>query len=329
MEEKLPIGERIVDHLLNGEKTTVNDELINEWQQANPDNINDLKKYREILSSTESANQLGKFNSTNAWNKVDSKLQNHKLRVSRLRNMAYAASGMAASLLIFLSLTFYTNLFTPTEATIAMSTNYGSRSEVVLPDGSVVKLNAGSSLEYHFDKEQKIRTVDFSGEAFFEVAKSKQAFVIHTPDGLEVKVLGTKFNLCAYPEDRFAQTSLVEGKVELSIDGSAGMVLKPGQIAAFDKQSKVLNYTVGEVSHQVGWTQDKLYMDNMSLQDVCTHLERWYDVNITLSDQDMGERIHYTGVLKEQTVVDVLNALRRLSSIRYEIKGKDIRISGK
>lgn len=329
MEEKLPIGERIVDHLLEEEKTTANDELINEWQQANPDNINDLKQYRKILNSAESANQLGKFNSTNAWYQVDSKLQSHKIRVSRLRNMAYVASGMAASLLIFLSLTFYTNLFTPIEATIAMSTSYGSRSEVVLPDGSVVKLNAGSSLEYHFDKIKKIRTVDFSGEAFFEVAKNKQPFIIHTPDGLNVKVLGTKFNLSAYPEDHLVQTSLVEGKVELSVDGSTELILKPGQIASFDKQSQVLNYTVGEVSHQLGWTQDKLYMENMSLQDVCTHLERRYDVNITLSDQDMGERIHYTGVLKEQTVLDVLNALCRLSSIRYELKGKEIRIFGK
>jgi hypothetical protein len=69
-------------------------------------------------------------------------------------------------------------------------------------------------------------------------------------------------------------------------------------------------------------------MENMSLQDVCTKLERWFDVQIIFSDNKLGEKIHYTGILKEQTVLDVLNALCRLSSIRYELKGKEIRISG-
>ena len=329
MEEKFPIGEHIVDHLLEGEKAFVHDELINEWQQADPENKNDLQKYQQIWNRAESAKQLDKFETAKAWNNVDSKIASHQVRVLRLKNLAYAVSGMAASLLIFLGLTFYTNLFSRSESVISMSTAYGSRSEVVLPDGSVVKLNAGSRLAYHFDKIQKTRTVDFSGEAFFEVAKSKQPFVIYTPDGLKVKVLGTKFNLNAYSDDSRVQTSLVEGKVELSTEGSAVLALNPGQIASFDKQSKELDYATGKVSHQLGWTQDKLYMDNMSLLEVCTRLERWYDVEITLSDQSLGEKIHYTGVLKEQTVLDVLNALCQLSSISYELKGKDITISGK
>jgi ferric-dicitrate binding protein FerR (iron transport regulator) len=210
-----------------------------------------------------------------------------------------------------------------------MSTAYGSRSEVVLPDGSVVKLNAGSSLDYHFDKLTKTRKVEFKGEGFFEVAKSKQPFVIQTPEGLNVKVLGTQFNLSAYPEDQSVKTSLVEGSVELSINGENEIRLKPGQIALFDKQSGKLEYVSGDVLHQTGWTQDKLYMDNMSLNEVCRHLERWYDVTITLTDQKIGESIHYTGVLKEQTIQDVFNALSQLSSISYALKGKEIRISGR
>jgi hypothetical protein len=70
-------------------------------------------------------------------------------------------------------------------------------------------------------------------------------------------------------------------------------------------------------------------MDNMSLNEVCRHLERWYDVTITLTDQKIGESIHYTGVLKEQTIQDVFNALSQLSSISYALKGKEIRISGR
>jgi ferric-dicitrate binding protein FerR (iron transport regulator) len=318
------MGEHIVDHLQDGN----DDQLLSEWQQASPDNKTDLKKYRKIWTGTDSATQINRFDTAKAWNNVDSNIESRQLRLRRLKNLAYTVSGMAASLLIFLALTFYTGLFSSPESQIALSTTYGSRSEVTLPDGSLVQLNAGSNLEYHFDKLSKTRSVDFSGEAFFEVAKSKQPFIITTPDGLKVKVLGTKFNLSAYPEDRSVQTTLVEGKVELSTNQNTVLVLNPGQIASFQKQSNQLDYVQGEVAHQLGWTQNKLYMDNMSLQDVCIRLERWYDVDITLSEKSLGEKIHYTGVLREQTVSDVLNALCRLSSISYEMKGKDIQISG-
>ena len=329
MEGKNPIGEQIVDYLENGEKSIAEGSILNEWLQSNPSNKNEFGKYQKIWNTTADVSTLQKFNSEEAWNQVDSILETRKNRTRQLKNIALVVSGMAASLLIFLSLTFYTNQFSSSEATIAMTTTYGSRSEVVLPDGSVVKLNAGSNLEYHYDKIGQTRKVDFSGEAFFEVAKSKKPFVIETSDGLTVKVLGTKFNLSTYPEDRMAQTSLFEGKVELSQNGSASLILKPGQMAILDKESNELKYSEGEISQTTSWMQNKLYMENMSLQDVCTKLERWYDVNITLSDKNLGKEIHYTGVLKEQTVLDVLNALCQLSSIRYELKGKDILISGR
>jgi ferric-dicitrate binding protein FerR (iron transport regulator) len=329
MEEQFPIGEHIVDHLQEGTQFSSGDPKLDEWQKANPENKNDLGKYQKIWDATADVSTLQKFDLEKAWSQVDSILESKRTRTRQLKNIALVVSGMAASLLIFLSLTFYTNLFSTSGATIAMTTTYGSRSEVVLPDGSVVKLNAGSNLEYHYDQMSQTRKVNFSGEAFFEIAKSQKPFVIQTTDGLKVRVLGTKFNLSTYPEDRTAQTSLFEGKVELSQDGSAPLILKPGQMATLDKKSNEIKYTEGEISQTTSWMQNKLYMENMSLQEVCIKMERWYDVQITLSDKSLGEKIHYTGVLKEQTVLDVLNALCQLSSIRYELKGKDILISGK
>jgi transmembrane sensor len=329
MEEKFPIGEHIIDYLLDGEQSSPEDTKLDEWQKANPENKKDLGKYQKVWDATAGVFVLQKFDSERAWGQVDSKLKIRKNRTRQLKNIALVVSGMAASLLVFLSLTFYTSLFSTSGETISMTTTYGSRSEVVLPDGSVVKLNAGSNLEYHFDKVSRTRKVDFSGEAFFEVAKSKKPFVIQTADGLKVKVLGTKFNLSTYPEDRMAQTALFEGKVELSQNGSTPLILKPGEMATLDKKSNEIKYAEGEISNTTSWMENKLFMENMSLQDVCTKLERWYDVQIKFSDKSLGEKIHYTGVLKEQTVLDVLNALCQLSSIKYDLKGKDIMISGR
>ncbi len=329
MEEKFPIGEHIVDHLLEDKKSSIDNRELDEWKQANPENKSDLGRYQKIWEAAEDVSTLQKFDTGKAWTEVDSKLKRQNIRVRLLKNSAFIATGMAASLLIFLGLTFYTNFFSGFDSTIAMSTTYGSRSNIVLPDGSHVNLNAGSSIEYRYNKLMKTRDVDFSGEGFFEVAKSKKPFIIHTPDGLNVKVLGTKFNLSSYPEDQQTQTSLVEGSVELSKSGVEKLILSPGQIASFDKNSNVLKYNEGEVNQNLGWMQNKLYMENMSLHEVCLRLERWYDVKIVLNDKIIGEKIHYTGVLREQTVLDVLNALCQLSSIKYEIKGKEILISGK
>ena len=329
MEEQFPLGEHLVDHLLNEEQSSAADSLLNEWQNTNPENKNEFGKYQKIWNATADVLTLQKFDSEGAWDHVDSILETRKNRTRQLKNIALVVSGMAASLLIFLSLTFYTNQFSGSEATIAMTTTYGSRSEVVLPDGSVVKLNAGSNLEYHYDKIGQTRKVNFSGEAFFEVAKSKKPFVIETEDGLKVKVLGTKFNLSTYPEDRMAQTSLFEGKVELSKKGLAPLILQPGQIAILDKELNEIKYKKEEISRTTSWMENKLYMENMSLKEVCTKLERWYGVKISLKDKGMGEKIHYTGVLKEQSVLDALNAMCQLSMIRYQLSGKNIIISGR
>lgn len=329
MDEKFPIGEHIVYHLLQEEKSRQPGRELKDWLDSSTENNAELSNYKKIWDASADAPVIKKFDVNEAWQKVDSEIELRNSRSRRIRNIGLVLSGMAASLLIFFSLNFFTDVFSGSEATIAMSTTYGSRSEVVLPDGSVVKLNAGSNLQYHYDKASQTRKVDFSGEAFFEVSKSKKPFEILTPDGLKVKVLGTKFNLSTYPDDRTAQTSLFEGKVELSKDGSSSLILKPGEMAVLDKNSNQISYAKGEISRTTSWMQNKLYMENMSLEDVCKYLERWYDVHITLSDEKLGEKIHYTGVLKEQTVVDVLNALCQLSSISYELKGKEITINEK
>lgn len=329
MDEKFPIGEHIVDHLLQEEKSVQTDRELNNWADSSPENKAELNTYKKIWDSSADTSVINKFNTDEAWQKVDSEIESRNLRTRRIRNIGLVLSGMAASLLIFFSLNFFTDVFSGSEATIAMSTTYGSRSEVVLPDGSVVKLNAGSNLQYHYDKASQTRKVDFSGEAFFEVSKSKKPFEILTQDGLKVKVLGTKFNLSTYPDDGTVQTSLFEGKVELSKAGSSSLVLKPGEMAVLDKKSNEISYAKGEISRTTSWMQNKLYMENMSLTDVCKYMERWYDVQITLQNEDLGEKIHYTGVLKEQTALDVLNALCQLSSISYELKGKEITITAK
>jgi ferric-dicitrate binding protein FerR (iron transport regulator) len=123
------------------------------------------------------------------------------------------------------------------------------------------------------------------------------------------------------------QTALVEGKVELSNDRNEKLILSPGQIAIFEKNSQTLAYQNGNLSYVVGWTENKMYLDNTSLKETSIRLERWFDVAIHIVPESLGNEIHYTGVLEEKTIQEVLDALSELSDINHSIDGREIRIN--
>lgn len=328
MDVQQNIGLKLVDHFNAGSKLCDEPEL-DMWYRLSEENKHAYENYRSIWLGCTELSQRMKFNPEIAWTNINKKISAITTTKRRIHNVVYATIGMAASLLITFSLTFYTNIFTFKGTTIQLSTSLGSRSSIVLPDGTSVTLNAGTHLEYSFDNFNKIRDVKFNGEGYFEVAKSKNPFIIHTPNGLKLKVLGTKFNLTAYSEDKTIKTTLIEGKVELNSPDNKTLSLIPGQMATYDDRTKDLHYTNGLVSHNLGWMDNKLYMDKTSLQEICTILERWYDVKIVIEKSGLGDKIHYTGVLREQTIVDVLDALCKLSEIKYQINGKSIIINNK
>ena len=104
--------------------------------------------------------------------------------------------------------------------------------------------------------------------------------------------------------------------------------MNAGDMAIFDKQTNKMRPTSGVLSHSYSWLEDKLYMDHMSLASVCKYLERRYDVTIHLQ-KDLGNSIHYDGVIQEETITDILGVLSRLSDISYNVKGKNISITSK
>ncbi|MDP4185131.1 MAG: DUF4974 domain-containing protein [Bacteroidota bacterium] len=325
MEENKNIGLKIVDSLLEETKSLVDQQDLQEWLSSSKDNQDAFSKYQTIWSEAAALTESRKFDVKSAWENVDSHFKRKEQISRRIRNLSFVAIGFAASLLLVIGLALYSNL-SLIGSKMEVATNYGSRTQTVLPDGSVIHLNAGSAVVYHYDIFKRTRNVTFKGEGFFEVAKNKGPFVVTTSEGLKVCVLGTKFNLKAYPDDKKIETSLLEGKVQIEGPGNEEMKLAPGEIATYDKELGQLSKTTGNVPGTFGWMNNKLYMDNMSLGEVCKTLERWYDVRINFSDEHLKEKIHYTGVLKEESICDVLNALSSLSKIQYSQKNKNIDI---
>ncbi len=328
MEENINIGERLVDHFSEAKKSASVDPSIEEWLRSSPENRKAYNSYKKIWKGITRLSNAKQFKPVQAWQKVNDQLIRTVGINRQVRRLKYATIGMAASLLLLLGFTFYTSLFSLSSGKTEVVSAYGSRSELILPDGSMVKLNAGSKLSYSYNQITKQREVFFQGEGFFEVAKDNHPFVIYSAD-MKLKVLGTRFNLRAYPEDSEIKTTLIEGKVELENDCGNKLFMKPGQVVSFHKESKQMSFLKEDPSHLCGWMENKLYMDNMSLTEVCAMLERNYDVQITMLPVDFGKNIHYTGVLQEETVITILDALCELSVIKYQIKGKEIIITKK
>lgn len=327
MDLKKQIGEQIVDHLSDGANDANMAPSLKEWLDQNESNKKDFEQYKNIWIETGSYIEQEAFDTQRAWEKVNhTNTKKNNIR-KRLIQIGYITSGVAASILCLFILSTTGIFDKQQEISVSMTADYGNRSEVTLPDGTKVQLNSGSNITYSYNPKKKVREVHFQGEGFFDVSKSKTPFVIKMANELQLKVWGTSFNLQAYEDDQAVSASLVEGCIELN-HGKNKLIMNAGDMATFDKHTNEIKPVSGILSHSYSWLNDKLYMDHMSLATVCKYLERRYDVIITLQ-KDLGKKIHYDGVLQEQTITDILGVLSRLSNIDYTVKGKNISITSK
>jgi len=151
MEKKKQIGEHIVDHLSERMNEEIVDPVLDEWLAEDESNQEDFKRYKEIWKETGSYLEQETFNAQYAWDKIDRINKERDNKRKRLVNIGYIISGVAATLLLVLGFSKMGVFDKQPEMLVRMTADYGSRSEVVLPDGSVVKLNSGSDITYSYN----------------------------------------------------------------------------------------------------------------------------------------------------------------------------------
>lgn len=191
---------------------------------------------------------------------------------------------------------------------------YGKNSSIQLPDGTIAYINAGSRLIYPSKFDSKTREVYLIGEGYFDVVHDPARPFIAKTNELEIKVLGTKFNLSAYPSDRFIETVLVEGRVKVIEDRGpflkSEFELEPNQMASFNRNDSELKISNVDVSNYVTWHDGYLNFESSELNRIAKKLERYYNVQIRLADPLMGQKA-ISGKLKLKE--DIESALRVLA----------------
>ena len=199
---------------------------------------------------------------------------------------------------------------------------YGNQSRVVLSDNSVVWLNAGSRLVYPTLFKNKTREVMLFGEAFFEVAKNpERPFIVKTTD-LEIRVLGTKFNVSAYDEDNVVQTVLKEGSVSIRLNEAnrfeKDIVIKPNQLASFYKNNRDTKIYKVDADYYTLWTQGLISFDEIDFSRIIKKVERYYNISINFSDPKM-EVIRISGKLDlKQGRNATMEYLEKVSESKFE-----------
>ena len=309
---------------LHGE---LNIEEEEEFSQMMTDkaNVREFEKARKIHENLTKSGSVSTNGRVKSWVKVENGIRSYQLRWIKPA-LKYAAilviAFMAGNLL---------RPSTPIEKGIRFSeitVPYGQMSQVTLSDGTRIWLNSGTTMRYPERFAENKRVISFEGEAYFEVAKMPdKPFTINTAD-MKVEVLGTSFNLSAYKEDAATSVTLVEGKV--SVQDNAGHTigfLSPGQRATKNKNETSLDIQNVETSFYSAWTNGKIFFDDESLDHIAIKLERWFNVEINFSDEQL-KSYRFTGtILKNKPIDQIMQALELLSPIRFKhqvnVYGKD------
>lgn len=211
-----------------------------------------------------------------------------------------------------------------------ISTGKGERSSVKLPDGTRIYLNSRSTLRYDASFSEKQRMVSLSGEAYFEVAHNPGLpFIVKTPLA-KIKVLGTVFNISAYPRQDFFETTLVNGSVEITPTTgypSEKMILTPHQKAHFNKWDQQWIVSTTDLWVETAWRHGNLTFRSKNIQQVIRGVEDYYGVRFSIRGNYPGGL--FTGSFRDEPVTNVLLNLQQYYRFTYSKSGNDVQIKFK
>ncbi len=201
-----------------------------------------------------------------------------------------------------------------------IETPIGGQAQVSLPDGSIILINASSSFKFPVDFAVNDFDTDLNGEAYFEVRPNKSR-KFRVRSGRQVtEVLGTRFNIQAYPDEPFISTTLLEGSIRITdLGNNNSQLLKPGQQASFNKTFQV---TDAEDSEAIAWTEGYFHFNNAGIKTVMRELERWYGIRVRYEGELTSQKFEGS-IDKSLTLQQVLTILEK-SQVHFRVNEKEV-----
>ena len=232
----------------------------------------------------------------------------------------------AAAIVLPICIAFFTYYLVDSSQTVGapfiVKADKGDKATIELPDGTNVVLNSASQLIYLNNFGENVRRVQLNGEAYFKVAHDeKRAFIVQVGD-LEVKVLGTSFNVSAYEDAKDVTVVLLEGKVGVYAQ-KISHIMKPGDKIEYNKATHKITATQVHPNDYIEWTKGNMYFEKESLENIMKTLSRIYDVEIRFDSNKLPNE-YFTGTIPGGGIQNALNILMLTSPFFYEMDGSVI-----
>ena len=277
----------------------------------------------KLIASTRSPR--GRFSAASSYPQLEKKLNFRNRRLYLTRTFAAAAA------VVLLCLSVWTAYLYMQPATIQTVSTLAETRTVHLPDGTSVTLNHYSSLSYPERFKSDNREVELSGEAYFEVSKDpKHPFIVQT-ETIDVQVLGTHFNVDAYPDNPDVKTTLLTGSVAVSNkNNSVRMVLKPNEAAIYNKvEEKLTRKVLENVEDEISWRQGEFIFDDLPLQEIARELSNSFGATIHIADTALQNYRITARFRNGEDLTTILSVLHNAGYFDYSQNNKQIIITAK
>lgn len=308
---------------VTGSATHHEKEKVQKAIEGNPSYRHAFEQLALIFHAGRTRERIIRRDSKKALGIVHRKIR-WRSQMKKIRKAAVAASlfiGLAG-----ISMTVYQNFRkTAYSETITIETNAGMRSSVKLPDGTMVYLNAESTLEYPVAFDKKKRKVRLDGEAYFNVVHNeKQPFTVNTPgDHVTIEVLGTDFNLQAYSRDSSVQATLVRGKIIYNIPAdSISYMLRPSDMVTYDIAKRKVSHAIVDTDRMISWIDGRFVFKDTPITDMIRQLSHYYSVDFSIEDKRL-ENYVFTGKFQDAPLEQILDYLKLSSDIGSETTEND------
>ncbi len=300
------------------------DETLSQWLNASQENKTLWNELKVIYSITGNVPDSFVAQKDEAWQNVMGRISVKQRHPSVFRIMFRVAAsillialGAAGSLLVKThpETGSFTEVYSPS----------GHKTQVLLPDGSLVWLNGDSRIKYNTNFTDS-RSVELIGEALFEVVKNPKKLFSVKAANLRLEVYGTTFNVRSYPNDQISEVALVEGSVGVFQRKQLLKKMMPGEVISYNSSENKFSSYRANLEQITSWKTDELVINNESFENVTKYLERWYGVKISM-DKSIQLNTRLSFKVKTESFAELLSIINRITPITYEINGKQVKIS--
>lgn len=313
---------KAIEHFIQGNASPEMQKHLLDWLKENPDNQKLLFGDKDLWNASQLGSSELEEIEVQQWIKLQERISVQNYKTIQFKEILRIVAVVVISLglgwtghYLYTSDVFHNKQIE--QRTIEATK--GQLKEIFLADGTHVWLNSDSKLSFPSKFSEKTREIDLQGEAFFEVtANVENPFIVKTKNH-KVKVTGTKFNICEYPESEIIETTLVEGRVKI-ISGNITKDIFPGQQSSFNTETAEVRISEADFAINTSWTEGKYYFKNEPIEKVFKIMERWWDVQIIYPESKLkNERI--SGALrKHKSLEQHFEVIQQLIPIEYKIE---------